>query len=273
MGNITIIKPKKYLSINFIREIIDYRELLYILVKRDISVKYRSTIIGVAWALIQPLLNSLIFVAVFHYFAKIPIKGHSPFAFYMASLLPWFFFSTCLNRASMSLVNHEFMISKVYFPRMILPLASCITTLYDSFFQVISFLLIVIILGPGIPWNVIFIIPLFLYLFFISFTISLWVSILSALYKDMQHIVPFFIQILFFLTPIFYTYENIPERFRLYASLNPLIPIPELFRWSLLKNYNIINLPIVLPITITTLILITGIFYFQKKDAIIADIL
>ncbi|MFN7182163.1 MAG: ABC transporter permease, partial [Planctomycetota bacterium] len=182
MKSRTITKLKKYFSFRFIHEIIKYRELLYILVKRDINVRYRNTVLGIGWALIQPLLNSLIFVAVFYYFAKIPVAGSSPFAFYMSSLIPWFFFSTSLNRASLSLINHQFMITKVYFPKMILPLASCITTLYDSIFQLVSFILIAIILKIEITWKIVFIIPLFIYLFLLSFACSLWISMLSILY-------------------------------------------------------------------------------------------
>ncbi len=273
MADYTVIEPHRAFSFKFLKEIIEYRELLYMLVKREISIRYRNTFIGVGWILLQPLLSTIIFVAVFYRFVKMPIHGNSPFSFYLAGLIPWFFFSTSINRAYTSLTGYEYMISKIYFPRVILPLTSCITSLYDSLFQIISFLLIAIFVGTAISWKIVFILPVFLWLFLISLGVSLWISILCALYRDIQYVIPFFLQVLFFLTPIFYTYDNIPERFRFYASFNPLIPVVEYCRWIFLPQYNINNLTVYIPATIALLIIIGGMIYFQKKDATIPDLL
>lgn len=243
------------------------------IVKREISVKYRNTFLGIGWALLQPLLNAFIFVIVFYYFAKMPVHGNSAFSFYFAGLIPWFLFSTAINRAHASLVSYQYMISKVYFPKIILPLTSCITTSYDNFFQIISFFIISFFLGVGITWKVILIIPAFVGLFLISFGVSLWVAVLSVMYRDISYIVPFFIQVLFFLTPVFYTYNNIPERFRTYALFNPLVAIEECYRWVLLPQYSIGHLSFFIPAFTTIIIVVSGLIFFNIKDAYIADIL
>lgn len=269
----TVIKPERAFSLKFIREIYEYRELLFIFVKRDISVRYRNTFIGVGWVLLQPLLSTIIFVAVFYRFVKMPVYGNSAFVFYLAGLIPWYFFSTSINKAYTSLISHQYIISRIYFPRIILPLTTCITSLYDCFFQILAFFIVAIIVGAGISWKIIFLIPLFLWLFLISFGLSLWVSVLSVIYRDIQHLVPFFLQLLFFLTPIFYTYNNIPSRFKLYTLFNPLVLVEEYSRWIFLPQYQLGDLSALIPMVVTFIIIIGGLIFFNKKSGTIADIL
>lgn len=256
---------------NYWRDIWRYRELFYILSWRDIRVRYKQTVIGALWALLRPLITMLIFTFIFGQVAGMAKDVTAPYALIvLCAMLPWQFFATALSESGNSLVSNTNLVSKVYFPRMIVPASSVITSLVDFG---ISFLILAVMMAvyAYIPsWKMIFL-PLFILLAFLaSFGVGLFVTALNVKYRDFRFIVPFIVQFGLYVSPVGWTSDRIPEKWRLLYSINPMVGVIDGFRWS------IMDMPmywpaLLLSVTVTISFLIIGIWYFRKTEKSFAD--
>jgi len=261
------------------RDLWRYRELFYILAWRDISVRYKQTAIGVAWALIQPLLTMLIMTVVFGKVAGLPSDGAAPYSLMVfAAMLPWMFFSTALSTASQSLVTNANLISKVYFPRMIVPASSVITAFVDF---LISFLILVAMMAwyRFVPnWHILTL-PLFMGLAFLAAVgPGLWITAMNVKYRDFRYVVPFVVQIGLYVSPVAYSSSVIRQRFGDVAftiySLNPMVGVIDGFRWAILGGEATIYWPgFLLSVVFVFLLLYAGVRHFRKTEKTFADII
>ena len=256
------------------RDLWRYRELLYFLSWRDILVRYKQTVVGVAWSLIRPLLTMVVFTVVFGKLAKMPSEGVPYPLLVMAGMLPWQFFATALSEAGNSLVNNTGLITKVYFPRMVVPASSVITSLVDFLISCgfLGLLFVWFRFSPGIH---IVALPLFALLAFAAACgAGLWIAALMALYRDFRFIVPFVVQFGLYLSPVGFTSSIVPGRWRVLYSLNPMVGIIDGFRWSLLRGGPALDrLSLGMSVVSTTLLLISGVWYFRRTERTLADVI
>ena len=265
---------------NYWKDLWRYRELFYILSWRDLKVRYKQTVIGVVWSVLRPLLTMVIFTFVFGRMANFkPPPGVDEYAILVfAGLLPWQFFSAGLSEASNSLIGNERLISKVYFPRMIIPAASVITSLVD-FFISLGLMLILLIFFRTVPsLNLVFL-PLFIIMaFFASFGVGLWLTALNVKYRDFKHVVPFLIQIGLYLSPVGFTSKQastiIPEKFRMLYYLNPMTGVIDGFRWCFFGDKTPIYWSgMFLSLTVIIIFLLIGIRTFRRMEKSFADLI
>jgi lipopolysaccharide transport system permease protein len=268
---IDIEPPKRWVPINF-REIWQYRELLYFFTWRDIKVRYKQTALGFAWAIIQPLFMMVIFTLFFGNIAKIPSDGIPYPIFSYAALLPWTLFSEGLTRSSTGIVLNANILTKVYFPRLIMPISSVLSPFVD--FCIAFVILILMMIYYGItPTITILFLPLFILLaLFTSFGVGLWLSALNVKYRDFQYTIPFLIQIWLFASPVVYPSSMLPQQFQILYGLNPMAGVIEGFRWALLGT-NPPSYMILVSLVIVALIVITGLFYFRRMEQYFADVI
>jgi len=255
------------------RDIWRYRELMYILAWRDLNVRYKQTIIGVVWALIRPALTMLVFVA-FRRLVGIE-RGAAPEAILvLAAVLPWQFFSSALSESSASLVGNASLISKIYFPRLIIPCTAAITSLVD--FLITLAMLVVLMLWYGFApgWQILAL-PIFIALTFcLSLGFGLFLSALNVQYRDFRYVVPFIVQFGLFISPIAFTTANVPERWRLVFELNPLVGIIDGFRWAILGSHAPLDYrALALSLTITAAMVLLGVWYFRRVERGFADVI
>jgi lipopolysaccharide transport system permease protein len=259
---------------NYWRDLWRYRELLYFLSWRDILVRYKQTVIGVAWSVIRPVLTMIVFTVIFGKLAKFP-SGNAPYPILVyAGMLPWQFFANALSESSNSLISNSNMISKVYFPRLIVPCSAVIVSLVDF---LISFVVLAMLMVwyQYIPnWQIIFV-PLFLLLALLaSLGFSLWLSALNVKYRDFRYIVPFIVQFGLYVSPVGFASSVVPEKWRLLYSLNPMVGVIDGFRWAIMGGDANIYWPgFILSTGLTLLILYGGVKYFRKTERIFADII
>lgn len=253
-------------------ELWEYRELLYFLVWRDIKVRYKQTALGASWAIIQPFFTMVVFSLFFGHLGKIPSDGLPYPIFAFAALVPWAFFANGLSQASNSLVGSSNLITKVYFPRLIIPLGSVFSGIIDF---VIAFAVLVGMMffyGLVPTLNVLWL-PLFLLLAVItSLGVGLWLSALNVEYRDVRHVVPFITQFWLLATPIGYPSSMLPEPWRTVYGLNPMAGVVEGFRWALLGTNSAPGPIIAVSAAAAILILITGAFYFRRMEKNFADV-
>ena len=247
-----------------------YRELFIILSWRDLSIRYKQTIIGILWAIIRPLLTMVVFTAIFGSVAKLPSDGSSPYAL----MLPWTLFSNALSESSNSLIGNANLISKVYFPRLIIPAATLVTALVDF---LISFVILIAMMiyyqfMPG--WQII-LIPFFIILALLaSLGPGLWITALNVKYRDFRYVIPFIVQFGLYVSPVGFSSNVVPEKWRLLYSLNPIVGVIDGFRWCILGGNSPIYLPgFLLSIAIITFFLWLGITRFRKMEKTFADII
>jgi lipopolysaccharide transport system permease protein len=214
----------------------EYRELLYLLVWRDIRVRYKQTAIGVSWVLLQPLITMLIFTIIFGQLAKVPSDGVWYPVFTLTALLPWTYFSQAITRSGGSLVTNANLVSKIYFPRLLLPLASILAPLVDLALSLVILFGMLAYAGIPLSWKVITLPAFILLAMLTAMGLSLFLSAINVRYRDVGHAIPFLVQIWMFVSPIVYPVSLIPERWRLLYSLNPMVGVIEGFRWALLGN-------------------------------------
>jgi lipopolysaccharide transport system permease protein len=252
-----------------------YRELFRVLAWRDLSVRYKQTAIGVLWALIRPLLTMLVFTIVFGQIAKLPTDGNAPYALMVfAGILPWSFFSTGLSEASNSLVNNERLISKVYFPRLIVPIATIVVAFVDF---LISFCILAVLMvwyGFLPDWRILML-PLFtLLVFFTTVGPALWITSLNVKYRDFRYIIPFIVQFGLYVSPVGFSSSVVPEQWRLLYSLNPVVGVIDGFRWCILRGQSELYWPgQVASIAVTAFFLWFGIRQFRKSERSFADLI
>ena len=270
-----IIIEKGRVQSNYWKDLWAYRELFYILAWRDVSVKYKQTVFGVLWAVLRPFLTMLVFTVIFSRIAKLPAGGNAPYALMVfAGMLPWTLFSTSLSEASSSLVANSNLITKVYFPRLIVPSAAVITSFIDF---LVSFVLMVglMIYYAFLPGWQILLLPFFMVLAFLgSLGPGLWITALNVKYRDFRYIIPFIVQFGLYISPVAFSSSVIPEKWRLVYSLNPIVGIIDGFRWCLLGDGAFIYWPgFVISITVVILSLIFGIRKFRNMERTFADLI
>jgi lipopolysaccharide transport system permease protein len=256
-----------------LRELWRYREMLYFFTWRDIKVRYRQTVLGAAWAVLQPVLTMVIFSVVFGQFAGLPSQDTPYPIFTYTALLPWQLFAFALTSSSNSLITNQQLITKVYFPRLIIPLSSVIAGLVD--FLIAFVILIAMMLFYAIPptpaiWSL----PLFLLLALASATgVGLWLSALNVEYRDIRYVVPFLTTFWMYATPIAYSSELIPESWRWLFSLNPMTGVVEGFRWALLGKSALDVPSLLISAAAVSVIFVTGLYYFRRMEYNFADVI
>jgi len=254
-------------------EIWRYRDLLALLIWRDFSSRYRQSLIGVGWAIVRPVVSMLVFTLVFGRMAKLPSDGVPYPVFTFAALMPWTYFATCLTKSSASLVNNSTLLTKVYFPRLILPLTSIVTGLIDFAIQFLVFLGLLVIYRLAPTPNIAFL-PLFLALAMLTaLAVGLWMAVLNVKYRDVQHVVPFLVQVWLWLTPVAYSTSIVPPELELAYSLNPMVGVVEGFRWALLGRAEPDWTTIAASAAVTLALLVGGLFYLRREEATFADLI
>jgi lipopolysaccharide transport system permease protein len=269
---IIYLKPSKgWLSFDF-KELWRYRELVYFLTWRDIKVRYKQASLGIAWALLQPLLTMAIFTIIFGVLLEVP-SDDVPFPlFSLTALLPWQLFATALQRSSISLVGNANLITKVYFPRLAIPLSSVFAALVDFG---VSFIVLLGVMAyyrfwPGL--KILWLVPMILLSLLTALSVGLWLSALNVQYRDVQHMVPFIIQVWMYASPIVYPIDIIPEGiWRWLFSLNPMTGVIQGFRWVLLGSAPP-DLTFLISVMVVLVLLFSGLFYFRRMEKTFADI-
>lgn len=251
-----------------------YRELFYFLAWRDVLVRYKQTAIGVLWAVLRPLLTMLVFTFVFGKLAKLP-AGNAPYPILVfTALLPWQFFSNAFTEAGNSLITNANMISKVYFPRLVIPTSAVIVSFVDF---LISFVILAGLMawyGYLPDWRI-FTLPLFVLMAFAAaMGAGLWIAALNVKYRDFRYIIPFVVQIGLYVSPVGFSSAIVPEQWRLFYSLNPMVGVIDGFRWAIMRGDTALFMPgFLLSLLMVAALFITGIFYFRKTEKSFADVI
>ena len=260
---------------NYWADLWRYRELFLILAWRDLSVRYKQTIIGILWAILRPFLAMVVFTVIFNRIAKLPSDGSAPYALMVfAAMLPWSLFSNALSESSNSLISNANLIGKVYFPRLIIPAATLVTAFMDF---LISFIIMVGMMvyyqfAPG--WQML-LLPLFIILALLaSLGPGLWITALNVKYRDFRYIIPFVVQFGLYVSPVGFSSKVVPEQWRIFYSLNPIVGVIDGFRWCILGGGSPIYLPgFLLGLAIIALFLWLGISRFRRMEKTFADLI
>lgn len=259
---------------NYWRDLWRYRELFYFLAWRDILVRYKQTVIGIAWSVLRPLLTMVVFTVVFGRLAKLPSEGVPYPVMVFAAMLPWQFFANALSEGSNSLINNANMLSKVYFPRLIVPTSSLMVSLVDFFISFAILGLIMAWYGLVPDWRIVALPAFFALAFFASFGLGLWLAALNVKYRDFRYVVPFIVQLGLYISPVGFSSSIVPEKWRLLYSLNPMVGVIDGFRWSLLGGSTPLHIPgLVFSAAVTSALFFTGVRYFRTVERGFADII
>jgi lipopolysaccharide transport system permease protein len=269
---VTLIRPSRGWAALDLRDLWLYRELIYFLTWRDLKVRYKQTLLGAAWAVLQPFLTMVVFTIFFGNFAKVSSEGFPYPVFSYAALLPWGLFSKALNDASRSLVGNSHMITKIYFPRLILPLSSVLSGVVDFGIAFLFLLGMMAFYGLYPTWGILSLPLLLLLALVTALGVGLWLSALNVLYRDVGYALPFLTQLWMFISPIIYSINTVPEQWRLVYALNPMTGVVQGFRWALLGSQTE-QLGLILAISSATAIvmLVSGLFYFRRMERLFAD--
>ncbi len=271
--SVVVIQPPKGLFHLDLNAIWHYQELLYFLIWRDIKVRYKQTVIGTGWAIFQPLMTMVIFTIVFGNFAKIPSDGLPYPIFAYTALLPWNYFAQAIGRSGISLVGNANLISKVYFPRLLVPLSAAVAPLVDFVVAFVVLLGMMAWFGIVPTWHVVTI-PLFLFIALVTaLAVGLWLSALNVKYRDVGHTIPFLIQFWMYASPVAYSVSLVPEKWRLLYSLNPMAGVIHGFRWALLNQESPDFGVMLISAVMTMALLLGGIVYFGRTEQTFADII
>lgn len=269
-----VLRKKPGLAALKLGEVWAYRELAVFLAWRDLLVRYKQTVIGVLWAVIRPLITVVIFSIIFGRLAKLP-SGAVPYpVFALAGLLPWQLFSTALADAGGSVLANSQLISKVYFPRLIIPISATITALADS--AISAAMLGLLMVWYRIPARIetLWILPLTLLCVIAALGVGIWSAALLVRYRDVRHVLPFALQLGLYVSPVAFASTLVPQRWRLAYALNPMVGVIDGFRWALFGGPNHVDVSSITAATILSIaILISGLFYFRKTERIFADII
>ena len=261
---------------NYWKDLWRYRELFYILSWRDIKVRYKQTAIGVLWAIIRPLLTMIVFTFIFGRLAKMPNNGNSPYTILVfAGLLPWQFFSNALTESSNSLVGNQNLITKIYFPRLILPVSSLITSFIDFLISFVI-LLALFVFYRYIPPVEIFLMPLFwIIAFAASFGPGLYLTALNVKYRDFRYIIPFIVQFGLFISPVGFSSSVVPQKWQWLYALNPMVGVIDGFRWCIIKDYPnpLLNYPFYISLGVTIFFVWLSVYQFRKMERNFADLI
>lgn len=266
------IKPSRGLATLNLRDLWIYRELVFFMVWRDVKVKYKQTLLGMAWAVIQPVMTMLVFTFVFDRVAKLSTDGIQYEVFSFTALLPWGLFVTALNQGSRSLVAHNNMVTKIYFPRLILPMSSVFAGLVDFAIAFVILIGLMFYYQVTPAWQLLWTLPLFLLLAIVTaLGVALWLSAINVKYRDVNHALPFLTQIWLFATPVAYSFSTLSKNLQIILSLNPMTGVVNGFRWALLGTGNGPDLTLWISVIISILIFISGLFYFRSMEKTFAD--
>ncbi len=260
---------------NYWRDLWRYRELFYFLAWRDILVRYKQTVIGIAWAVIRPFLTMVVFTIVFSRIAKLPAPGAVPYALLvMAAMLPWQFFSTALSESSGSLIGNANLISKVYFPRLVVPAGAVITSFVD-FLITLAMMAALMLWYRFLPdWRIFLLFAFSILAFLCAFGAGLWLCALNVEYRDFRYIVPFIVQFGLYISPVGFSSSIVPEKWHLLYSLNPMVGVIDGFRWSLLRGQVPFQLStFLISAFVSAFLCVTGIWYFRKMERTFADVI
>jgi lipopolysaccharide transport system permease protein len=267
-----IVQPSRGWPKLELRQLWGYRDLLFYLAWRDVSVRYKQTLIGAAWAVVQPVCSMLVFSLFFGSLAGMPSDGVPYGVFCFAALLPWNYFAKAMSQAGVSLVSNSNLVTKIYFPRLVIPLASILPPLVD--FAIAFIVLLGMVLWSGLPftWNLLGLVPLLVLLVATALGMGLWLAALNVSYRDVGHIVPFLVQLGMFASPVVYPASLVPERWRLWYGLNPMTGVIEGFRWAVLGTGQVAASVLVLSSLVCMVLLASGLLYFQRAQKTFADV-
>ncbi|MFZ5994940.1 MAG: ABC transporter permease [Thermodesulfobacteriota bacterium] len=269
-----IIRPRKGLiDINF-AELWRYRELFGFLTWRDVLVRYKQTVLGVLWAVLQPLLTMVIFTVIFGKLAKLPSKGAAYPVMTFAALLPWQFFANALTQGSHSVVSAGNMVKKIYFPRLIIPASATLSGVVDFIIAFVMLIGLMIYYGVGFRIHLLLLPLFFLIAMFASFGVSLWLSALNVKYRDVKHIVPFIVRMGMYVSPVGFMSSVIPEKWRFWYSLNPMVGVIDGFRWAILGPQFEPYWPgFWVSLAMVLVMLVSGAYYFRYFEKTFADVI
>jgi lipopolysaccharide transport system permease protein len=269
---IILIAPSKgWVSLK-LKELWEYKELLYFLIWRDIKVRYKQTVLGAAWAIIQPFFTMVVFSLFFGHLAKMPSDGIPYPIFAYAALVPWTFFANGLGKASNSLVGSSNLVKKVYFPRLSMPIANVLSGVVDFVLAFIMLIGMMFYFGIVPTVNVIYLPLLLLLALTTALGVSLWLSAMNVQFRDVQHVIPFITQLWMFATPIVYPSSLLPEPWRTLYGINPMAGVVEGFRWALLGTSTAPGPMLIVSALAALLLLISGAFYFRRLEKTFADV-
>ncbi len=276
---VIVIQPTRGLAALQLRALWEYRELLYFLVWRDVKVRYKQTALGVAWIILQPVVSTVIFTFIFGGLLNVPSNGLPYAVFAYAGLLPWQYFAGSLTRTSTNLVDNANLVSKVYFPRLVIPLSGVVSGLVDfAVGLVILFVLMLIFRLPLSP--AVLLLPVFLLLALITaLGFGLWLSALNVRFRDIKQLIPFIVQIWMYLTPVIYPVDLLPAPLRPLLALNPMTGVVSGFRWAVLGDaatatgLEAPGVLFVLSVVMAVVVLVGGLFYFRSTERTFADII
>jgi len=255
-----------------LRELWEHRELLYFLVWRDVKIRYRQSLLGIGWAVLQPFMIMVVFSVLFGRVAKLPSDGIPYPVFYYSALLPWTYFASALTQSTNSLVGHQGMLKKVYFPRMILPMAAVLSGLPDLGFSFVVLLAMMLVYGM-VPDVAVLLLPAFVLLAILTaLSLGLWLSSLNAMYRDIRHAIPFIVQVGMFLSPVVYPSSMVPEAWRWLYGLNPMAGAIEGFRWALLSRGEPPGPWLLVPVLALVLLLAGGVLFFRRMEGTVVDV-
>lgn len=278
-SDVILLRPTRGLAALNLRDLWVYRELVLFLTWRDILVRYKQTVLGAAWAVIQPVIQMVVFTFIFSNAAGLSSEGVPYPIFNFTALLPWGLFSKAMNDAGRSLVSNRNMITKIYFPRLTIPVASVLAGMVDFGIAFIVYVLIILYytLSPSSGYtfrftSALFALPGFIILaLVVTLGVSFWFSAMNVIYRDVGHILPFLTQIWFFVTPIVYSASVVSQKWQILYALNPLTGVVEGFRWSLLGVHSLPWQLLVISSVVAILLLITGLVYFRNMERTFAD--
>ena len=274
-----VIQATRGLSALQLRAVWEYRELLYFLVWRDVKVRYKQTALGVTWVVLQPVISTLVFTFIFGLLLNVPSNGLPYPVFAYAGLLPWQYFASALTRTSSNLVDNTNLITKVYFPRLIIPLSGVVSSLVDFAVGLVMMAVLMVIYRVQLSWAVL-LLPFFLLLAMVTaLGFGLWLSALNVRYRDIKQLLPFVVQLWMYVTPVIYPVTIIPAPLRPLLALNPMTGVVSGFRWALLGDASAVTgmqAPVLLfaiSVVIAIVVLVTGLFYFRSTERTFADII
>lgn len=266
-----VIEPGSGWSALNLRELWTYRDLLVILAGRDVKLRYKQTGLGITWVILQPLVAALIFTVMFGRFAKLPSDGHPYLLFVFSGVVIWNYFAAVLQRAGNSLITDSRLITKVYFPRLAIPLASTFSAMIDLLVSLVVLAVFMIFYGVAPTWRILFL-PLFLILTAVAATgVSLWLSALNVKYRDFVHAMPFMLQVWMFASPVAYATSIVPEKWRLLYSINPAVSFIEGARWAILGTSSIRPDMVAITALVSLVVFVAGAFFFRRVERGFAD--
>ncbi len=260
---------------NYWADLWRYRELFLILAWRDLSVRYKQTVIGVVWAILKPLLTMIVLTVIFGRVAKLPSDGNAPYALLVfAAMLPWTLFSASLSDASNSLINNANLISKVYFPRLIVPTATIVTAFADFLISLVILLALMLYYRFAPGWNMLLLPAFMLLALLASLGPGLWITALNVKYRDFRYVIPFVVQFGLYVSPVGFSSNVVPEKWRLLYSLNPIVGVIDGFRWCILGGDSPIYWPgFTLSLIVVAFFLWLGVSQFRKMEKTFADLI